>query len=64
MLDPRDLTREAAATAVLHGSNLLAAELVAAATHHHATIALSSANVGRGRPTVFAAESIELRTAP
>ena len=64
VLDPRDVTREAAAAAVLHGLNLLAAELVAAATHHHATIALSSTNVGRGWPAVFAAEGIELRTVP
>lgn len=61
VIDPRELTGAAAAAAVRHGLNLLAAELVAAAVHHHAVVALSSANVGRSWPAVFAAEGIELR---
>lgn len=64
VLDPRTLTGPAAAAAVRHGLNLLAAELVAAAMHHRATIALSSANVGRAWPDVFAAEGLELRIVP
>ncbi|MGQ0830674.1 MAG: hypothetical protein ACT4OV_03255 [Microthrixaceae bacterium] len=61
VIDPRELTGAAAAAAVRHGLNLLAAELVAAAVHHHAVIALSSANVGRSWPAAFEAEGIELR---
>lgn len=64
VLDPRVVTGAAAAVAVRHGLNLLAAELVAAAVHHGATIALSSANLGRAWPAVFAAEGIELRLVP
>lgn len=64
VLDPRTLTGPAAAVAVRHGLNLLAAELVAAAMHHRATIALSSSNVGRAWPEVFAAEGLELRLVP
>ena len=61
VLDPRAITREAVAAAARHGLNLLAAELVGAARHHEATIALSAANVGRSWPAVFEAEGIELR---
>lgn len=61
VLDPRPLTGTAATAAVRHGLNLLAAELVAAAVHHHATIALSASNVGRSWREVFADEGIELR---
>lgn len=61
VLDPRAFTGAAAEVAVRHGLNLLAAELVAAAAHHHATVALSSPNVGRTWPAVFAAEGLELR---
>lgn len=60
VVDPRQLTEAAAKAAVRHGLNLLAAELVAAAAHHGATIALSQANIGRTWPTVFRAEGIEL----
>lgn len=61
VLDPRELTATAAMLAVRHGLNLLAAELVAAATHHAATVALSSSNVGRTWPHVFEIEGIDLR---
>jgi len=61
VVDPRELTAAAAAAAVRHGLNLLAAELVAAAIHHHATIALSASNIGRTWRAVFEAEDIELR---
>jgi hypothetical protein len=64
ILDPRSLTETAASAAVRHGLNLLAAELVAAATHHHAAVALSSLNLGRTWPAVFAEEGIELRVVP
>lgn len=63
VLDPRLLTRAAAAAAVRHGLNLLAAELVAAAAHHDAMVVLSAANVGRTWPDVFAAEGVDLRLA-
>lgn len=61
VIDPRELTRAAAAAAVRHGLNLLASELVAAAVHHDAAVALSRGNVGRSWPAVFEAEGIELR---
>lgn len=61
VLDPRTVTSAAAAVAVRHGLNLLAAELVASAAHHGAAVALSAANVGRTWPGVFAAEGLELR---
>lgn len=60
VLDPRPLTATAAEAAVRHGLNLLAAELIAAATVHRARVALSAANVGRTWSAVLAAESIEL----
>lgn len=61
ILDPRAVTGDSAAMAVRHGLNLLAAELVASAVHHGATVALSAANVGRAWPAVFRAEGVELR---
>ncbi|CAN5522657.1 hypothetical protein BH20ACT2_BH20ACT2_24010 [soil metagenome] len=64
VLDPRELTGIAAAAAVRHGLNLLAAELVAAATTHQARIALSTANVGRSWPAVFTAEGVDLQIVP
>ncbi len=64
VLDPRTLTAAAATAAVRHGLNLLAAELVAAALHHQASVALSSPNVGRAWRAVFAEEGIELRVVP
>lgn len=61
VLDPRTVTRAAADLAVRHGLNLLAAELVASAAHHQATVALSAPNVGRTWPAVFDAEGIDVR---
>ncbi|HEY9565299.1 MAG TPA: hypothetical protein VIR30_16150 [Nocardioides sp.] len=61
VLDPREVTGAAAAIAVRHGLNLLAAELVASAAHHDATVALSSANVGRAWPAVLETEGVTLR---
>lgn len=61
VLDPRELTTVAVAVAVRHRLNLLAAELVAAAKVHSATVALSPGNVGREWPSVFAAEGIDFR---
>lgn len=61
ILDPRTVTGVAAAMAVRHGLNLLAAELVGSAVHHNATVALSSTNVGRAWPAAFQAEGVTLR---
>ena len=61
VLDPRPLTELAATMAIRHRLNLLAAELVAAAVHHSATVALSASNVGRTWPDVLAAEDISLQ---
>lgn len=61
ILDPRAVTGDAATMAVRHGLNLLAAELIASAVHHRATVALSGANVGRAWPAVFEAEGVPLR---
>ncbi len=61
ILDPRTVTRDAAAMAVRHGLNLLAAELIASAVHHDATVALSSTNVGRAWPGALQAEGVALR---
>jgi hypothetical protein len=61
VLDPRIVTGEAATMAVRHGLNLLAAELVANAVHHHATVALSKANVGRAWPAALEAEGVTLK---
>lgn len=61
VLDPRAVTGAAAALAIRHGLNLLAAELVASAVHHRAAIALSAGNVGRAWAAVFAEEGIQVR---
>ena len=61
VLDPRSLTETAARMAIRHRLNLLAAELVAAAAYHSATVALAAGNVGRGWPDVLAAEGISLQ---
>lgn len=61
VLDPREVTGAAAVMAVRHGLNLLAAELVASAVHHDATVALSSGNVGRAWPAALEAEGVALR---
>lgn len=61
VLDPRPLTETAAKMAIGHRLNLLAAELVAAATYHSAGVALAAVNVGRTWPGVFAAEGIRLQ---
>jgi hypothetical protein len=58
VLDPRESTNRAAELSVRHGLNLLAAELVAAAAHHRASVRLHAANVGRRWPDVLEAESI------
>jgi hypothetical protein len=60
VLDPRAVTTGAAALAARHQLNLLAAELVASAVYHNATVRLSSANVGRGWPEVMVAEGVSL----
>lgn len=61
VLDPRVFTTAAAEVAVHHGLNVLAAELVAAAKHHRATIVLSAPNVGRRWRKIFRAEEVPLQ---
>jgi hypothetical protein len=61
VLDPRPVSEMAARMAIRHRLNLLAAELVAAATHHSASVALAAVNVGRTWPDVFATEGIALQ---
>ena len=58
VLDPREVTRMAAAVARRHGLNLLAAELVASALHHRASLMLDESNVGRSWPSIFESENI------
>lgn len=58
VLDPRLVTRTATAVAHRHGLNRLAAELVASALEHRATVLLDAVNVGRAWPAVFEAERI------
>ena len=60
VLDPRAVTGLAAALAAKHRLNLLAAELVAAAVQHRASVRLSAQNVGRRWPEVMAAEHVML----
>jgi hypothetical protein len=60
VLDPRTITERAAALATKHRLNLLAAELVAAAVHHGATVRLSEGNVGRHWRDTFAEEGVTL----
>jgi hypothetical protein len=60
VLDPRPITDEAAQLVLRHGLNLLAAELMAAASHHHAAVHLSAPNVGRGWSQIMEAEGIRL----
>jgi hypothetical protein len=60
VLDPRTITDEAAELAARHRLNVLAAELVAAATHYRAAVQLSEPNVGRRWPEVMAAEGVAL----
>ena len=63
VLDPREVTDEAAVLAVRHGLNLLAAELFASAVHYRAEIYLSEPNVGRRWPEIVEAEGITLTVA-
>jgi len=63
VLDPRLVTRLAAELTVLHGLNLLAAELFASALHHRASVLLSAPNVGRTWADVAATEGIALEIA-
>lgn len=60
VLDPRELTQQAAELAIGHRLNLLVAELLAAATHHRATVALSEGNVGRSWPALFEDRGVPL----
>jgi hypothetical protein len=58
VLDPRDITVEAADIAVRHGLNLLAAELIAAAVRHGAEVRLTAGNVGRRWPAAMESEGV------
>ncbi len=61
VLDPRQVTDRAAELARRHRLNLLAAELMASARIHRATVVLSTGNVGRAWPAAFEVERLELR---
>jgi hypothetical protein len=60
VLDPRELTASTAEASIQHRLNLLTAELVAAAHVHGAEVVLTSGNVGRTWPDLFASLSIPL----
>lgn len=60
VLDPRDVTADAARIAVQHGLNLLASELVASAKAHQARIVVTAANVGGRWQTACDAEGLTL----
>lgn len=60
VLDPRDVTGEAARIAVEHGLNLLASESIAAAKSHGARIVLTAANVGGRWRAACDAEGVSL----
>jgi hypothetical protein len=53
VLDPRPFTARAARLSIEHRLNLLTAELLAAAAHHGAEIALWHRNVGKRWPGLF-----------
>lgn len=60
VLDPRLATHATAQVSIDHRLNLLTAELLAAAHVHGAEVVLSSGNVGRSWPGLFAELEIPL----
>lgn len=64
VLDPREVTHRAAQLAIGNRLNLLVAELLASASLHRATVALSEGNVGRSWPALFEDHGIALEVLP
>ena len=63
VLDPRTSVDESVRVATTHHANLLLAELLGAAVHHHAAIRVTPANVGRTWIQAMEAENIDFATA-
>lgn len=62
ILDPRASLDEAVRVGVEHGANLLLAELVGAAVHHHAAVRITPANEGRTWDTVMGTNGVSFST--
>jgi hypothetical protein len=62
VLDPRASVDDTIRVAVAHTANLLLAELVGAAVHHHAAIRVTRANQGRSWARVMEGESVDFAT--
>lgn len=62
VLDPRASLDEAVRIANEHGANLLLAELVGAAVHHHAAVRVTPGNVGTTWAAVMAASTVSFGT--
>ena len=62
VLDPRASVDEAVRVGMAHGANLLLAELVGAALHHHAAVRVTPGNEGRIWAAVMAAEDLSFAT--
>lgn len=63
VLDPRASIDEAVRLALLHHTNLLLAEVLAAAVYHRAAVRVTAANVGRTWPAAMGAEGLDFATA-
>ena len=61
VLDPRASLDEAVRVATAQAANLLLAELVGAAVHHHAAVRVTPANSGRTWLDVMAASDVDFR---
>ena len=62
VLDPRASLDEAVHVGINHGANLLLAELVGAAVHHHAAVRITPGNEGRTWAAVMATNSVAFAT--
>lgn len=62
VLDPRASVDEAVRVAIVHGANLLLAEILAAAVHHEASVRITEANAGRTWPSAMEAEGVDFDT--
>lgn len=59
LLDPRASLHKAVEVGVRHRANLLLAELVGCAVHHHAAVRVTTANQGRDWAGIMEAEGID-----
>lgn len=62
VLDPRASVDEAVGVAVQRGANLLLAQLVGAAIHHHAAVRVTPGNEGRTWVSVMAEAGVDFAT--